>query len=69
MATEMGTMETSTVIGGYKEFGGVLFATSSTTSVTSMGMEFIQTVESVTFDDVDPSVFEPSDAIKALLPE
>ena len=67
--SEMGTMETSSTLGGYKEFGGVLFATSTTTSIPSFGMEFIQTVESVTFDDVDPSVFEPSDAIKALLPE
>ncbi|MCY3970105.1 MAG: hypothetical protein OXG74_09230 [Acidobacteria bacterium] len=65
--TDMGTMETSTTVSGYQEFGGVLFATSTTTSIPSFGMEFTQTVESVTFDDVDPSMFEPSDAIKALL--
>lgn len=69
MTSEMGTMETSTIVGEYKEFGGVLFATSSTTSITAMGMEFVQTIESVTFNDVDASVFEPSEAIKALLPE
>lgn len=67
--TEMGTMETSTTLGEYVEFGGVMFATSTTTSIPSFGMEITQTIDSVTFDDVDPSVFEPSDAIKALLPE
>ena len=62
-------METSSTVGEYKEFGGILFATSTTTSIPSFGMEMTQTIESVTFDDVDPSVFEPSEAIKALLPE
>ena len=65
----MGTTETKTTWTDYKEFGGVRFAGSVTLSLVSVGMEFTQTVESVTFDDVDPSVFEPSDAIKALLPE
>ena len=61
-------METSITVGDYKEFGGVLLATSTTTSIPSFGMEFTQTVESVTFDDDDdPTAFEPSDAIKALL--
>ncbi len=67
--SEMGTWETSTTLGDYKEFGGVMFSTSTTTNIPAMGMEFILTIDSVTFDDVDPSVFEPSDAIKALLPE
>jgi hypothetical protein len=69
ITNEMGTMETTTTWSDYKEFGGVMFATSATTNLVSMGMEFIQTVESMTFDDVDPSVLEPSDAIKGLLPE
>ena len=68
-ASDMGTMEVTVTIGGYKEFGGVLMATSTTMNMVSMGVEIIQTIESVTFDDVDPSVFEPSDAINALLPE
>ncbi|MDE2852344.1 MAG: hypothetical protein OXP74_17205 [Acidobacteriota bacterium] len=67
--SEMGTIETSSTLTDYKEFGGVLFATSTTTSIPSFGVEMTQTIESVTFDDVDPTVFEPSDAIKALLPE
>lgn len=65
--TEMGTVETSTTLSDYKEFGGVLLATSTTTNIPSFGVEFVQTIESVTFDDDDPSAFEPSDAIKALL--
>ena len=69
MTTEMGATETTTTWSDYKEFGGVLFAGSVTRSLVSMGMEFVQTVESVTFDDVDPSVFEPSEAVRALLPE
>ncbi len=69
VSNEMGTMEATTTWSDYKEFGGVMFATSVTTNLVSVGMEFIQTVESMTFDDVDPSAFEPSDAIKALLPE
>ena len=67
--TEMGTVETSTTLSDYKEFGGVLFATSTTTGIPSFGVEFVQTIESVAFDDGDPGAFEPSDAIKALLPE
>ena len=68
-ANEMGTMDVTLTMSDYKEFGGMLLATSTVFSMPAMGMEFTQTVESVTFDDVDPSVFEPSDAIKALLPE
>ncbi len=67
ITNEMGTMETTFNFTGYQEFGGVTIPTSTTMSM--MGMEITQTVESVTWDDVDPSVFEPSEAIKALLPE
>ncbi len=67
--TGMGEMEVAITIGDYEEFGGVLIATSTAANLVSMGMEINTTIESVTFDDVDPSVFEPSDAIKALLPE
>ena len=47
----------------------MLIATSNSTNLVSMAMEIIATVESVTYDDIDPSVFEPSESIKALLPE
>ena len=62
-------MEVAITIGDYEEFGGVLIATSNSTNLVSMAMEIIATIESVTYDDVDPSVFEPSESIKALLPE
>ena len=65
--TEMGRQEITRSIGEYKEFGGLQISTAEVIGV--MGMEMVQTIESITFDDVDPSVFEPSDAIKALLPE
>ncbi len=65
--TEMGRQEVTRNISDYKEFGGLLIGTSDI--LETMGMEITQTVESVTWDDVDPSVFEPSEAIKALLPE
>ena len=66
-SSEMGTMEVTITMNDYQDFGGVLFPASTTISLASMGIEFTQTIESVTWDDVDPSVFEPSDAIKALL--
>ena len=67
--TEMGAMDVAITIGDYEEFAGVLTATSTSTNLVSMAMEIIATIESVTYDDVDSSVLEPSDTIKALLPE
>ena len=67
--TDMGPSEVVITLGDYQEFGGVMVATSTTTNMVSMGVEFTTTIESVTYDDLDASVFEPSDAIKALLPE
>lgn len=64
---EMGTMDMTIHFSEYKEFDGVMIPTSTTMHV--MGMDMIQTVESVSWDDVDPGVFEPSEAVKALLPE
>lgn len=64
---EMGTADITISSSDYTEFGSVMAPTQLV--IGFMGMEMTQTVESVTWDDVDPSVFEPSDAIKALLPE
>ena len=64
---EMGTADVTMSSSEYQEFGGVMVPTQVVISL--MGMEITQTIASVTWDDVDPSVFEPSDAIKALLPE
>ncbi len=65
--SEMGTADITIIPSDYKEFGGLMAPSQVVMSL--MGMEMTQTVESVTWDDVDPSVFEPSEAIKALLPE
>ena len=65
ITNEMGTAEVTLHFSEYKQFGGVTIPT--TTTMSMMGMEIVQTIESVTWDDVDPGVFEPSDAIKALL--
>ena len=67
MTNEMGTADMTMNLSDYKDFGGLMVPASAVMGV--MGMEFVQTVESVTFDDVDENVFVPSDAIKALLPE
>ena len=67
--TDMGPTEATNTLADYTEFGGLMVATTTITNLVSIGMEFVLNIESVTFDNVDPSVFEPSEAIKALLPE
>lgn len=65
--SELGTADITISSSDYKQFGRLM--TPSRVAISFMGMEMTQTIESVTWDDVDPSVFEPSDAIKALLPD
>ena len=67
MTNETGTADITISMSDYKDFGGLMAPASMVIGV--MGMEMVTTVDSVTFDDVDESVFVPSDAIKALLPE
>ncbi len=64
---EMGTVDVTISSSDYKEFGGLM--APSRVVISFMSMEMTQTIESVTWNDVDPSVFEPSEAIKALLSE
>jgi hypothetical protein len=61
----MGTMTVTTVSGGYKKFGDMLVPTSQSQKI--MQIEQTITVTSVEFDKVDPAVFAPPDAIKALI--
>jgi hypothetical protein len=63
--TQMGTMTVSNVEGGYKKFGTLTQATVLTQKV--MGIEQKITLETVVYDKVDPTVFEPPAAIKALI--
>ncbi len=65
--SEMGTADITISSSDYKEFGDLM--APSRLVISFMGMDVTQTIESVAWDDVDPSVFEPSEAIKALLPE
>lgn len=61
----MGTITITSVEGGYKKFGNWMQATTHTQKIS--GIEQIITLTSVEYDKVDPSVFEPPAAIKALI--
>jgi hypothetical protein len=63
--TQMGTMTVSNVESGYKKIGPLTQATVLTQKI--MGVEQKITIESVEYDKVDPTVFEPPAAIKALI--
>jgi hypothetical protein len=63
--TQMGTMTVSNVEGGYRKFGTLMQATQMTQTV--MGVEQKITIDSIEYDKVDPSVFQPPAAIKALI--
>jgi hypothetical protein len=60
----MGESEVKTTFSDYKDFGGSKIPGKVTIDVA--GMQIEQTVETVTFDDVDPAAFEPPAAVKAL---
>jgi hypothetical protein len=63
--TQMGTLTVSNVESGYKKFGTLTQATVLTQKV--MGVEQRITLDNVEYDKVDPAVFEPPAAIKALI--
>jgi hypothetical protein len=63
--TQMGKMTVSNVESGYKKFGTLIQATVLTQKI--MGVEQKITIDSVEYDKVDPSVFEPPAPIKALI--
>ncbi|HEY2434543.1 MAG TPA: hypothetical protein VGI12_17860 [Vicinamibacterales bacterium] len=63
--TQMGTMTVSNVESGYKKFGALTQATVLTQKI--MGVEQRITIETVEYDKVDSSMFEPPAAIKALI--
>jgi hypothetical protein len=63
--TLMGTVTVSNTEGGYKQFGKLTQATVLVQKV--MGIEQKITLETVEYDNVAPSVFEPPAAIKALI--
>ncbi len=63
--TAMGAIESTNVVSDYKSFDGWLIPT--TIIARAMQQEFRVTVDSVQFDNVPPSTFEPPEAIKTLL--
>ncbi|MYA07346.1 MAG: hypothetical protein F4060_09175 [Holophagales bacterium] len=68
ITSDVGTpMKATTHHSDHKDFGGVVIATSG--AMKSMGMEMLQTVDTVTWDKVSTSVFELPDAVTSLLPE
>jgi hypothetical protein len=63
-SSQMGQMPMTSVIAEYKEFGGMLLPT--VTRQRMMGLEQVMTVASVSFDPVDPKMFELPPAIASL---
>jgi zinc protease len=63
--SQMGSIPVSTIVSGYKPFGGVLTAT--VTHQRMMGLESQMTISSVTFDPIDPKAFDLPPAIAALV--
>ena len=63
--TQMGTMTVSNIETNYKKFGTLTQATTLTQKV--MGVEQRITLDTVEYDKVEPSVFEPPATIKALI--
>ena len=62
---QMGSVPVTTTLGEYKPFGGVLTATMSHQKM--MGLESVMTINSVSFDPVDPKVFDLPPQIAALV--
>lgn len=63
--SQMGPVNATITEGEYKRFGRILFPTKIVN--TAMGLQQVMVVQSVVFDKVEPSVFEPPEAIKALI--
>jgi hypothetical protein len=63
--TQMGTITQTSIESGYKKFGKLMQPTLLTTK--AMGVEQRITLESVEYDTVPASAFEPPAAVKALI--
>lgn len=63
-SSQMGQMPMTSAIGEYKAFGGMLLPT--VTRQRMMGLEQVMTIASVSFDPVDPKMFELPPAIASL---
>lgn len=63
--TPMGTITATTIETDYKKFGNLLVPT--TIKQSGMGVEQVMTINSIEFDSVDATVFDPPAQIKALI--
>jgi hypothetical protein len=63
--TQMGVVTQTSIEGGYKKFGKLLQATS--VKVKALGLEQVIVLDTVEYDTVPASAFEPPPAIKALI--
>lgn len=63
-SSQMGSIPVTSTVSDYKAFGGVMVPT--VTRQRMMGLEQVTTVLSVSFDPVDPKVFELPPSIAAL---
>jgi hypothetical protein len=63
--TQMGKIQQTSIEGGYKKFGKLMQAT--TVKVKALGLEQVITLNTVEYDSVPASAFEPPAAIKALI--
>jgi hypothetical protein len=63
--TPMGPMTAVSIESDYKKIGKLMVATKMTQKIS--GIEQVITLTSVEYDKVDPAVFEPPAAIKALI--
>ena len=61
----MGSMEATTLLSEYKDFGGRKVPTKLVQS--SMGQEQVVTITAIEYDNVPDSVFEAPPAVKAIL--
>ena len=63
--SSMGSVQVTQVYSDYKKFGDLMVPT--TMKQATQGVQQVLTFTAVEFDNVEPSVFEPPAAIKALL--
>jgi hypothetical protein len=63
--SEMGAMMVVTELRDYKDFDGRMVPTTSVAKM--MGMEMTMKVDSISFDELDPSIFELPENIKTLV--
>jgi hypothetical protein len=65
--TPMGAMNSSITVSDYKKFGSVLEPTTMKVEIMGGMQQIVQTIETIEYNNVNPSVFELPAQIKAIL--